>query len=264
MVVVVDAHPDVVQHAGGPQQLALARVARVQAGGGECRRTARAPAARRARCARGRRGTGRRGSAPTRGARRRTAAGRRRGGCRRTRPRAGRPRSPRWPRSRRASSTASTTAAPARIEVGARVLDPRHLGAVARAPGRRAARRARERVARDRRSPARRTPARPRPAARRRRGCARSRRCRRCARRPPAATARPQLGGDVRRAARAAASWTPCPSPRPKRSVIRTAPSGHDCSSRAWRDATRTSCIEPPPRSSTAPSARVVELTAAR
>ena len=49
-----------------------------------------------------------------------------------------------------------------------------------------------------------------------------------------------------------------------KRSVMRTAPSGHESSSRASRRWTCTSCIEPPPMSSITPSASVVELTAAR
>ena len=49
-----------------------------------------------------------------------------------------------------------------------------------------------------------------------------------------------------------------------KCSVIRTAPSGQEPSRPGWRLRTSTSCSEPPPRSSTAPSARVVELTAAR
>ena len=46
-------------------------------------------------------------------------------------------------------------------------------------------------------------------------------------------------------------------------SVTRTAPSGHDPDCRAWRPATEVSCRLPPPRSSTTPSASVVEFTAA-
>ena len=52
--------------------------------------------------------------------------------------------------------------------------------------------------------------------------------------------------------------------PGAKRSVMRTAPSGHERASTASRSRTRVSCIEPPPRSSTTPSDNVVELTAAR
>ena len=61
VVVVVDGHADVVQHAGAPQQLALPAVAGVQAGGGELVEEAEREARRRARCAPGRRGSGRRG-----------------------------------------------------------------------------------------------------------------------------------------------------------------------------------------------------------
>ncbi len=52
--------------------------------------------------------------------------------------------------------------------------------------------------------------------------------------------------------------------PGAKRSVMRTAPSGHERASTASRSPTRVSCIEPPPRSSTTPSDSVVEFTAAR
>ena len=41
-----------------------------------------------------------------------------------------------------------------------------------------------------------------------------------------------------------------------KRSVIRTAPSGHERGSTAMRPSTRVSCIEPPPMSSTTPVRR--------
>ena len=53
-------------------------------------------------------------------------------------------------------------------------------------------------------------------------------------------------------------------SPGRKRSVMRTAPSGHERARRpAGRRRARAAC-EPPPRSSATPSASVVELTAAR
>ena len=74
VVVVVDRHADVVQHARRPQQLALARVAVVQPQRAPARRTCPARAPPRGACARRRRGTGRRGSARSRGARPRTAA----------------------------------------------------------------------------------------------------------------------------------------------------------------------------------------------
>ena len=92
VVVVVDRHADVVQHARAPQQLALPAVAGMQAGRGELVEERRARAGRRARCAPGRRGSARRGSGSSSGARRRTAAARPRGASRRRRPRAGRPR----------------------------------------------------------------------------------------------------------------------------------------------------------------------------
>ncbi len=49
-----------------------------------------------------------------------------------------------------------------------------------------------------------------------------------------------------------------------KCSVMRTAPSGQEPRRPGWRLRTSTSCSDPPPRSSTAPSVSVVEFTAAR
>ena len=78
VVVVVDRHADVVERAGGPQQLALGRVAIVEArprrGRRRGRRASRVTCA--TCCAPGRR-TARRGSRRSRGGRRRTAAARR-------------------------------------------------------------------------------------------------------------------------------------------------------------------------------------------
>ena len=73
-----------------------------------------------------------------------------------------------------------------------------------------------------------------------------------------------QLARDVLAQRLAAASWTR--RRRRGRSARSSGPrpAATSRSSAAIRDLTWTSCIEPPPRSSTAPSAKVVELTAAR
>ena len=88
----------------------------------------------------------------------------------------------------------------------------------------------------------------------------------RAADRRPAARRRPatrRSRAPARRARAAPSSASSLPRSA-KRSVMRTAPSGHERTSAASRSSTRVSCIEPPPRSSTTPSDSVVELTAAR
>ena len=95
------------------------------------------------------------------------------------------------------------------------------------------------------------------------RGCGSCRRCRRAARRPPA-TRRARACARRARAGAPSCLALAGPSSGRKRSVIRTAPRRQESRSLASRSRTRTSCSEPPPRSSTAPSRRSVELTAAR
>ena len=103
-----------------------------------------------------------------------------------------------------------------------------------------------------------------RPAPRRR-GCASCRRCRRGAGwRVPARARRPRaIARTCFCSALRCFFVASSPSGR-KCSVMRTAPSGHDPTRPGWRLLTSMSCSEPPPRSSTTPSASVVEFTAAR
>ena len=248
-----------------PQQLALARVAGVQARGGELVEQRRARARRRAAVCGGvdvvLRGEVEHARAAHVVEQRRVAVA---GSARRTRPRAARPRSPRAPSKPPASSTRLHDERAREDEVGARGLDARDLAAL----GRRAARPARSTssssASRAITKPCTPNSGSPARAARRRRGCAPCRRCRRGGRRrcgqPRRARARSAtcsrsalscLAWPVRRRGGSARSSAPRPAAT-SRARARGAP------------ATRTSCIEPPPRSSTAPSLSVVELTAAR
>ena len=267
VVVVVDGHADVVQHRRRPQQLALDRVAGVQAGRGELveqlereRRDVR-------RCARSRRRTARRGCSTGRA---RTSSNS--GGSPSSSAleedalaQAGLGRLERR-RSRRPPSPSAIDERAGEDQVAARGLDARDARRARRPAARRAARSARR--ARRARCTKPWTPndgsaggalrgggevadraADRRPAARRRRAShgARSSSSATCSR---SALSCLRLAGSP---------------PGRKRSVMRTAPSGHERASVAQRGRRRaTSCIEPPPRSSTTPSASVVELTAAR
>ena len=192
----------------------------------------------------------------------------RRAAARRRRPRAGPPRWSRARRSRRPRARLCTTSAPARIRSARAGLMP---GTLARSAAGSAASRSTSSSSASRSMTMPCTPldGRPAAAARRRRGCAPSRRCR----------------PDVRRAGAAGAAQPLAPASSPRDVLAQLlqllalggpvgrqealahahrAQRARSPSSRARRSATCTSCIEPPPRSSTQPSLSVVELTAAR
>ena len=136
VVVVVDRHADVVQHARRPQQLALARVAVVQAQARELVEHAERERRDVLGVARRRAGSAPRGSARSRVARRRTAAGRRRpAGARRRPPRAAPPRWSRGRRSRPPRARPRTTTAPARIRSARAGLMPGTLARSAAGSG---------------------------------------------------------------------------------------------------------------------------------
>ena len=230
--------------ARGPQQLALG-AGRPRAGPPRrARRTA--PSASRATCSTCGLGRGHaywRGEVarPSRGARRRTAAASlRRAGARRTRPRAGRPRWPRCASKPPTSSTACDDERAGEDEVGARGLDARDLAALGRRQLGEARRRGRRAPRASMTKPC--TPNSGSSAAR----CAAAARLRtvppmptmpRARRRPATARARARRATCV--AQRAAAASLAGPSPGRKRSVMRTAPSGQEPSSRGVAAARR-------------------------